>query len=73
MSKVWLLLEKDDGGELLVPESEVGAVSTVFLNRGTEEEPNWVAEPTKSLVHIKCLNANIIVNRDVQSIKRLMS
>lgn len=62
----WILLERREGGEIMLPESELGIVSTVLLEDGTLDE-------TASLIHVKCINQNIVVTQTLREIADLIS
>lgn len=62
----WILLRRKEGGEIMVPESELGIVSTALLADGTTDE-------TAALVHIKCIDTNIVVDHTLREVARLIS
>lgn len=62
----WIYLNRREGGQIMVPESELGIVSTVLLEDGTLDE-------TASLVHIKCINLNIVVDHTTTEVATLIA
>lgn len=62
----WILLRRKEGGEIMVPESELGIVSTALLADGTTDE-------TAALVHVKCIDTNIVVDHTLHEIAQLIA
>lgn len=67
-SRLYLSMNREQGGTLLVPEEEIGLVSSLLTNVGTEAEPEVVVDETRSLVRVKCLGVDIVVLHPVAQI-----
>jgi hypothetical protein len=72
MSKpVVLIFDRDGGGKVILPFEEIGIISTLITNKGTEAEPDLIVEEGKCLVHVKALNSNIVVLHSADEIYKL--
>lgn len=69
----YILLKRREGGKMLVPVDEIGLISDLLVNRGTEEQPDWQVDYTGSLIHIKCVNLNIIIDQSVEDIALMVA
>jgi len=58
---IWLSFKRDGGGLAIIPWDEIGIISTLVTNKGTQEEPDLVIDESKSLVHVKSINTSIVV------------
>jgi hypothetical protein len=70
---LFLRLPKAGGaGEMIVPTSQVGIVSTLMINKGTEEEPQWEADEARALVNVMSIGENIIVDKSVAQVWEML-
>jgi hypothetical protein len=73
MKTKYLQLDRDGGGQLILPLDEVVIISALTLNKGTEETPDWQVDETKSVVRVRTLGIDIVLAHAVQDLAKLFA